>query len=245
MNLFLTSSPCDDNTPQGVALPFVLFEENGFVQRLRACWKPDSRFVFIAADPHAYARNDEMIAEFVGALRYHGLSVERATMLDARRERDAAALVQLSDAILLAGGHVPTQLAFFEQIGLRTLLHGYTGVVIGISAGSMNCASTVYAQPEEPGETMDPDYVRFPRGLGLTDVMILPHLQKARHNILDGKRLFEDVTFADSFGRRFVAMPDGSYVHVTDGRATLYGEGWFIADGRMEKVCESEGTLAL
>ena len=246
MNLFLTRSPCWDDVPQGVDLPFILREENGFVERLSRCWKPDARFVFIAAAPHAAARNDEMIEEFVGALAYHGLSVGKATMLDARREHDAAALVALSDAILLAGGHVPTQLAFFEQIGLRTLLHGYTGVVVGISAGSMNCARTVYAQPEEPGESLDPDYVRFPRGLGLTDVMILPHLQKVRHSVLDGKRLFEDITFGDSFGRRFVAMPDGSYVHATpDGRATLCGEGWFVADGRMEKVCEDGRTLAL
>ena len=245
MNLFLTSSPCEDDVPQGVDLPFVLREENGFVERLSRCWKPDSRFLFIAADPNATARNDEMIGEFVAALAYPGLSVASSVMLDARRERDAAALVALSDAILLAGGHVPTQLAFFEQIGLRKLLRGYTGVVMGISAGSMNCARTVYAQPEEPGESIDPVYVRFPRGLELTDVQILPHLQKARYGMLDGKRLFEDITFADSFGRRFIAMPDGSYVHVTDGVATLHGEGWLVADGRMEKICERGQSLAL
>ena len=245
MNLFLTSSPCEDNVPQGVDLPFILSGENGFVERLAACWKPDSRFLFIAADPYAQARNDEMLPEFVSALAYHGLSVASSTMLDARRERDAAALVALSDVILLGGGHVPTQLAFFEQIGLRTLLHGYTGVVIGISAGSMNCARTVYPQPEEPGETIDPAYVRFPRGLSLTDVMILPHLQKVRHSVLDGKRLFEDVTFADSFGRHFIAIPDGSYVHAAGGRTTLCGEGWLIANGRMETICERGQELAL
>jgi len=31
----------------------------------------------------------------------------------------------------------------------------------------MNCADTVYAQPEEPGEAVDPDYQRFIPGLGL------------------------------------------------------------------------------
>ena len=245
MNLFLTSSPCDDDVPAGVALPCILNGTNGFIDRLRACWKSDARLVIVAADPHARALNDEMLETFAGAFAYHGMTCASAVMLDGRRERDAAALVALSDVLLLAGGHVPTQLAFFEQIGLRTLLHGYTGTVIGISAGSMNCARVVYAQPEEPGETLDPRYVRFPRGLSLTDVMILPHLQKVRHNILDGKRLFEDITFGDSYGRRFIAMPDGSYVFASGGRTLLCGEGWLIANGRMEKACEDGQELGL
>ena len=245
MILFLTSSPCDDNVPQGVYLPCILNSANGFVGQLAACWKPDARLLIVSADPHNAPLNDEMLATFRDAFAFHGLSVGSATLLDARNEQRAATLVAISDVILLAGGHVPTQLAFFEQIGLRKLLRRFTGVVIGVSAGSMNSAETVYAQPEEPGESIDPQYVRFPQGLGLTDVMILPHLQKARHSILDGRRLFDDITLEDSAGRRFIAIPDGSYGLVRAGRATLFGEGWLIADGQMEKVCEDGQTLNL
>ena len=245
MVLFLTSSPCDDNVPQGVHLPCILDASNDFVKRLAQHWKSDARLLIICSDPHNAPLNDEMLSTFTGAFRYHGLSVGSAAILDARNEQRAAALVSLSDVILLAGGHVPTQLAFFEQIGLRGLMRRFTGVVIGISAGSMDSADVVYAQPEEPGESVDPRYERFPRGLGLTDVMILPHLQKVRHDILDGRRLFDDITFEDSMGRRFIAMPDGSYVFVQDGRATLCGEGWLIADGHMEKICENGQTLEL
>lgn len=238
MNLFLTSSPYAHDVPPGVLLPCVLNRANGFVDRLRAVWKPDARLLAIAADPHDAPLNDEILSTLVGTLRHERLSVGAAAMLDARNERDAAALLFISDAVMLCGGHVPTQLAFFEQIGLRGLLARFTGTVIGVSAGSMNCARVVYAQPELPGESVDPAYVRFPRGLGLTDVMILPHLQKVRWDLLDGKRLFEDITFGDSFGRRFIALPDGSYVYARDGRTILCGEGWQIADGRMEKICE-------
>ena len=35
MHLFLTSSPCNDDVPSGVALPCIFFERNGFVDRLR------------------------------------------------------------------------------------------------------------------------------------------------------------------------------------------------------------------
>ena len=38
---------------------------------------------------------------------------------------------------------VPTQNAFFHKIRLPELLRDYGGVVLGISAGSMNMAATV------------------------------------------------------------------------------------------------------
>ena len=163
--------------------------------------------------------------------------VSSSIMLDGRNERDAGRIIALSDAILLGGGHVPTQQAFFERIGLRSLLRGYTGVIMGVSAGSMNCKDVVYAQPELPGESIDPAYKRVIPGLGLSRVQVLPHYQMVRDNILDGKRLFEDITFSDSFGRSFYALVDSSYVMRVDDTYTLWGEGYRIRDGRMQQIC--------
>ena len=59
---------------------------------------------------------------------------------------------------------------------------------------------------------------------------------------LDGQRLYDDITFADSMGREFLALPDGSYVLSENGRETLYGEGWRVADGCMEQIC-ADGEL--
>jgi dipeptidase E len=160
-------------------------------------------------------------------------------MIDSRNERDAARLITLSDVVLLGGGHVPTQNEFFARIGLRALLREYTGVVIGVSAGSMNCTSPVYAQPELPGESVDPEYKRFIPGLNLSKIQILPHYQMVRDNILDDKRLYEDITFSDSFGRSFYVLIDGSYVMRKDDTYTLWGEGYLIRNGRMERICQS------
>lgn len=237
MTLFMTSSPCDDNVPAGVQLPCIFDVSNGFVDRLRDCWKPDSRLVVICSDPYNAPLNDEMCDTFTKCFRYHGLSVSNSILLDGRNERDAARIVTLSDAILLGGGHVPTQNEFFARIGLRMLLRDYTGVIIGVSAGSMNCMDTVYAQPELPGESLDPDFRRFIPGLGLSRVQILPHYQMVRDNLLDGKRLFEDITYGDSFGRSFYAIPDGSYILRRGDHYTLFGEGYLIRDGRMAQVC--------
>lgn len=245
MHLFLTSSPCDNNVPAGVNLPCILDASNGFIDRLAACHKPDSRMVIVAADPHNFALNDEMRETFHNAFNYHHLTLRETVMLDARNERDAARLIALSDMVMLAGGHVPTELDFFHRLGLKKLMQGYTGMVMGISAGTMNCAETVYVQPEEPGESTDPDFVRFAPGLGFTRLMLLPHYQKARHYWLDGRRLYEDITYGDSYGRAFIAMVDGTYIYQHAGRALLCGEAYRIADGQMEKICEKGMTLEL
>ena len=237
MILFMTSSPCDDNVPSGVQLPCILDESNDFVRNLRDCWKPDSRLAVVCSDAHNFPLNDEMCDTFTKAFNYHGLTVSKSVMLDNRNERDAGRIIALSDAVLLGGGHVPTQNEFFARIGLRQLMREYTGVVIGVSAGSMNCMDEVYAQPELPGESVDPDYRRFIPGLGLSRVQILPHYQMVRNNLLDGKRLYEDITFADSFGRSFYVLVDGSYVMRRDDCYTLFGEGYLIRDGRMKQIC--------
>lgn len=41
------------------------------------------------------------------------------------------------------------------------MLKDYQGVILGISAGSMNSADVVYAQPEEEGEGIDPEYEKY------------------------------------------------------------------------------------
>ena len=135
---------------------------------------------------------------------------------------------------------MPTQNAFFQEIGLKECMKKYRGVVMGISAGTMNCARLVYAQPELAGESTDPHYRRFIPGLGLTEKMIIPHYQETKDRILDGKRLFEDITYPDSLGREFYVLPDGSYIYSRDGEEEILGEAWRIADGKLEKISQAD-----
>lgn len=245
MILFLTSSPCDDNVPQGCDLPCIFFERNGFVANLRRYVQPGGRFLVIAAYPDDHARNDEMAATFAGCFAWHGMAFSQVTVLDSRCPERAAELVAGSDVILLAGGHVPTENAFFRAIGLRTLLTGYRGVIMGVSAGSMNAADTVYAQPEEAGEATDPAYQRFIPGLGLTTVNVLPHYQMVKDNLIDGLRLFEDVTYADSHGHTFYVLEDGSYILQESGRCTLHGTGYALRNGVMTSICTEGQAVVL
>ena len=243
--VFLTSSPCDDDIPQGCELPCIFFERNAFVENLRKYVQPGGRFLVIAAYPDGAARNDEMADTFARCFAWHGMGFTRVDVLDHRNAERAAELVAHSDVILLAGGHVPTENTFFREIGLRELLVGYQGVVMGVSAGSMNAADTVYVQPEEAGEAITPDFVRWTEGLGLTDKNILPHYNMVKDNILDGLRLFEDVTYPDSMGHPLYVLMDGSYILETAEGRTLYGEGYLLHNGVMERICNEGASIAL
>ena len=157
----------------------------------------------------------------------------------------ASELVKNSSLIILAGGHVPTQNRFFSKIGLRALLKDYNGILIGISAGSMNSAETVYAQPERDGEAMDPAYQRFLPGLGLTKTMLLPHYQENKDDILDGLRVYEDIAFSDSYGNVFYAIPDGTYLLIEGGKEELRGEAYRISNGNMLQVSKANDIVRL
>ena len=235
---FLTSSPCFPDNP-------ALNTANGFAEAIVRVLPNPCKGVFIASSPD----NPEKTDEFSGHMRHTfslaGIEFSRYTVLDRRNEKDAPALVRDADFIILAGGHVPTQNRFFQEIGLRELLTCFDGVIMGISAGTMNSADVVYAQPELPGEATDPDYQRFLPGLGLTDIMICPHYQMVKDDVLDGLRLFEDITYADSTGRTFYALPDGSYLLVKDGTQHLYGEAYIIENSHLRQIARNGDVIQL
>lgn len=238
MICFLTSQV----NPEGTG---ALNPANGFIDELRQRLPDPIRALDICSSPDAWEITDFYAGLTRGYFEDAGFPMERYLTLDSRNEDRAKSLIQSSNLVILDGGHVPTQNRFFQRIDLRQLLMGYTGVVIGISAGSMNAADLVYAQPEEAGEAVDPAYQRFLTGLGLTKVNLLPHYDRVKDDILDGLRLFEDITYLDSRGRTFYAIPDGSYLYIKDGQEELRGEAYRIRDGRMEQISRDGQTVLI
>ncbi|MCD8221018.1 MAG: Type 1 glutamine amidotransferase-like domain-containing protein [Clostridiales bacterium] len=238
--LFLTSSP-DASYPSedGNWVTGPLASKNGLIERVRAVWpgKP-ANVLSIASDPANDAMNDEMMEFYAKMLAASDLAVAQIRSIDGRTWEKVDEWLAESDFVILSGGHVPTQNAFLQELGLREKLASFDGIIMGISAGTMNSADIVYAQPELPGESADPDYVRYLRGLNLTKLNILPHYQKVKDNLLDGKRLMEDITYGDSYGHLYYALEDGSYVYCDGGTELFCGKAYEIKDGKIRTVCE-------
>ena len=239
MIVYLTSSPCIDGASRAI-----LNNQNSFLTRLREDLPENPRCLFVASSPDDRGATCQFGAAMFCAFSDAGIHFSSYQILDRLTEEFAAELVMDSDFIILAGGHVPTQNAFLNEIGLSVLLQDYEGVIMGISAGSMNAASVVYMQPEEEGES-DPEFERFAPGLGLTDINICPHYQKVKDDILDGQRLFEDITYADSEGNCFFALPDGSYLRIDEEGTLLFGEAYTISDGELEQISQDGDILNL
>ena len=237
MTLFITSSPYIDGAPRAI-----LSNANEFVDRIRAVLPEHPTVLFICSDPEDHGGVCRFAAETTGAFVEAGIAFSSYQVLDWTTAKKAYSLITGSDFIILSGGHVPTQNSFFRKIRLKHLLRHFNGVVMGISAGSMNMAEEVYVQPEEPGES-DPDFQRFAPGLGLTWVNICPHFQKVRNMELDGLRLFEDITFQDSMGRCFFALPDNSYFFQDEDGLLLCGKAYRIKDGILELLTRDGQVL--
>ena len=236
MKLFLTSSPIGiyrSNEP----LKYKGFNPaNGMVKLLKKYWKENSRCLLISAFVDEYEFNDRMRDDYERIVKDTGLSLSCMDICDSRNGRETADVLHSYDFVILGGGHVPTQNAFLKRTGLPDRFRGYQGIVMGISAGTMNCARIVYAQPELPGEAADPAYERFIPGLGITEYNILPHYNAVKNDIIDGMRLIEEISFKDSVGHTFFAITDGSFLLQTEKGAEIRGEAYMIKDGSMRQI---------
>lgn len=238
MIYFLTSSSCVVGSP-------ALNPANGFVEELQKVLPSPCRALFIASDPDNPEHTYRFYNDMPGSFAEIGIPFAQADILIRENQDQCGELIANAQLIILCGGHVPTQNKFFQEIGLRERLQGWDGVLMGVSAGSMNAADVVYAQPEEPGEAVDPDYRRFLPGLGLTQHNIIPHYNQDKDWLLDGMRLYEDITYADSMGHKFYVLVDGSYILGRDGREELRGEAYLIENGVLIQLSRENEIIAL
>ena len=237
MTLFLTGSPCCKGES-------FFTSEGGFLQSLRQRLPEVPSVLLVSAAPDDESYNKYVFESTKECFDHSGIVCSSFLMLKRSNAPDAEKLVFNADLVMLCGGHVPTQNRFFAELGLRDIIQRYDGVVLGCSAGSMNCADYVYSHPELPGEAVDPSYCRWLEGLGLTSINIVPHYEDVRDAWLDGQRLIDDIILKDSYLHRFYTFEDGSYIISENGRSTLFGEAWILEEGRIRKICDKGGTYS-
>ena len=138
--LFLTSSPCGHDG--------AIFEKNGFREELLRQLNGEVRGLYVTSSPDDFHGSECASEGMFTALQNCGINIVSWTLLDRRNITRAHRLVRESNLVILGGGHVPTQHRFFLEMFLREALLVYEGVLLTISAGSMNCADEVYSIPD-------------------------------------------------------------------------------------------------
>jgi dipeptidase E len=244
MKAMLTSSLGGSTKIDGKRIPTILLQTNGLLENLKKIWINNAKVLIICGSPYKYEKNDSVYLCLKEAFPMSGLSISSIEKCD-DRNRNIIENLREMDVVVLAGGHVPTQNLFLKQLNLKERLLEYKGILVAWSAGAMNCAEKVYASPELEGEAINPLYDRWIDGIGITNVNILPHFQALKDDYLDGLRLIEDITFADSMGHEIVALNDGSYILIEDKHETLYGEAYLIKDGQIKQICKDNESITL
>lgn len=244
MKAILTSALGGSSKVNGTRVPSALPEANRLTDTLKRLWRDHAKVLIVSAAPDDHEKNDSILSCFREAFPMSGLSVSSVELCDGR-DPDIIKRIHEIDVLILTGGHVPTQNRFLHQLRLKERLAGYGGLLVAWSAGSMNCAERVYAGPELEGEAVDPHYRRWLDGLGITERNIFPHYQALKDTWLDGLRLIEDITFADSMGHAFIALNDGSYLLIDGAHETLYGEAYLIQDGAVRPLCRDKEAVIL
>ena len=140
MIIFLTSSFIPYQDSKGEYKTPELCDENEFTDRLFSVWPGEAKMLFFAADPAEHDENDFRAKELRDALELDNMQVGGLIVVDDREQRSTKELIGWADVIFLAGGHAPTQLKFMRERRLKEHLKDFDGIVLALSAGSVNAA---------------------------------------------------------------------------------------------------------
>jgi peptidase E len=225
-------------------VPHNFGNRNNILTNFKKHIKKYNNFLFIASNEMSFEITD-MYANTTFKSFDLTLPFENYVVLDGRNMDRAEELVLNADLIYLCGGHVPTQLKFFEKINLKNLIQKSDAVICGISAGSMNCANIVYCPPELEKEALDKNFNRYLKGLGLTDINIFPHYDTLKDEYLAGLHQINDIVLPDSYKNEIIALIDGSYILINDNSTIIYGESYHIKDGKLKQLSDENETFAI
>lgn len=218
---------------------------NHFIDRLKAISPTFKNMVFIASNPDGASKSDEYSNIIFQALNLDNFGIEHLSVIDHRFSGDIEQTILSADLVFLAGGNVPTQNKYFKEIGLKSILENYNGVLIGQSAGSMNCSKIVYTQPEDDEEFDDPTYERQISGLGLIDFAIMPHMNAANEVDEKGHPSVMQMCLEDSFSIPHYGICDYGFIEILNNTITAYGKTFLIKDGKCTEICANNQHISL
>ena len=186
--------------------------------------KKRERFVFVASEfCKIHEKTDRYFHIFLGMLKDIGIEFSHSCVLDGRMSIDEARMaVEKADVIWLAGGDTPTQFGYLKDYGLVDLLKDHKGVVIGMSAGSINMAKTAICTLS-CGHSEQIIY----EGIGRAEVSVEPHFDIANVS----EELLE-------LSEKYViyGLPDDGVIAVTDGNVEFFGEVYELKNREIRKV---------
>lgn len=136
---------------------------------------------------------------------------------------EAQKAVAEADVVWLSGGDTPTQFKYFQEYGLDSIIKQHNGVIIGMSAGSINLAKTCIC-------TLSCEHYRqeIYEGLGCVDISVEPHFVRdpVSEELLELSK--EYVIYG---------LCDNGMIVCQNGACEYVGEVYRLSHGNIEQIC--------
>lgn len=201
-------------------------KEQGFNEIQREYLKKDIKnndtIVFIATTFDDYEKNDLYYNNLIKHFKNIDITFNKAYLIDDRVAKDLAKdYILKSNIIFLMGGDAKKQIDSVKEYDLFEILKSKEGIILGVSAGSMNQSSRVVYKNDYNNYVIE-DY----EGLGYIDINIYPHLDF--NNIDYLKEVFEVSNYTKT-----VALPNDSFIRIENNNIDFVGEYYTIQNSKI------------
>ena len=201
-------------------------KEQGFNEIQREYLKKDIKnndtIVFIATTFDDYEKNDLYYNNLIKHFKNIDITFNKAYLIDNRGAKDLAKDYILKlNIIFLMGGDTKKQIYSVKEYDLFEILKSKEGIILGVSAGSMNQSSRVVYKNDYNNYVIE-DY----EGLGYIDINIYPHLDF--NNIDYLKEVFEVSNYTKT-----VALPNDSFIRIENNNIDFVGEYYTIQNSKI------------
>lgn len=201
---------------------------NGFNKETAKCLKTlirkRNRFAFVASEFEVrHEVTDHYFQFFLSLFEDIGIHFDKKQVVDGRMTKEEAQnAIREADVVWLSGGDTPTQYHYFETYDLIDVIKNHTGVIIGISAGSINLSKIVICSITKEHEKP----VIYP-ALGCVDLCVRPHFNRAcvPQELLDLTNTYE-----------IYGLCDDALIVCSEDRTEFYGEVYLLYQGQITPI---------
>ena len=185
-------------------------------------WRRE-KIAFIASDFALHDTTDYYFHIFYDKFIKAGLEFKGAYVVDSRMTFDEAKqAVAQADLVWISGGDTPVEMKYLKQYGLVDVIRQHRGVVLGMSAGTLNLAQTTVCSRWLHDGQFD-----MYEGIGLVDITVESHFD-VNH--------ISDEIYDFSREHELYELCDESFIICQNGKKEFYGEVYKFTNGTMTKA---------
>lgn len=173
--------------------------------------------VFIASSFDNYERNDIKHKELVKLFNDINIKFNSIYLIDNRIDSNKSKeLIKKSDIIFLMGGDPKKEMDSIIEYDLVSDIKTKEGIIIGVSAGSMNQITNVIYKDE-----IDNNILIKYKGLGFFNTNIYPHVD------INNKEYLQEIFEVSKYGK-ILCLPNSSFIRIENNKVDIIGEYYYI-----------------